>query len=201
MECQADFICRCIPAYLQYALADLPETYQPTLRKINEVHWEFAHRLFQFVAVASRPLRVKELADLLAFDFKAGPIPKFHEGWRLVDPVDAVLSTCSSLLDHRGLENITVKVIQFSHFSVRELLTSTRLAEASDIIPRRYHVSMMLAHTLAAQACLGLLLHLDKDVVTRDSLEKWPLAELNMLRSTGMGMPRSGMCREMCKTV
>jgi hypothetical protein len=35
----------------------------------------------------------------------------------------------------------------------------------------------MLAHTLAAQACLGLLLHLDKDVITRDSLEKWPLAE------------------------
>ena len=181
MECQADFICGCIPAYLQYALADLPETYQRTLRKINEVHWEFAHRLFQFVAVASRPLRVKELADLFAFDFKAGPIPKFHECWRLIYPVDAVLSTCSSLLsivDHRGFENITVRVIQFSHFSVRELLTSTRLAEASDIIPRRYHVSMMLAHsTLAAQACLGLLLHLDKDVVTRDSLEKWPLAE------------------------
>jgi hypothetical protein len=34
------------------------------LRDIDEVNWEFAHRLFQFVAVASRPLRVKELAEL-----------------------------------------------------------------------------------------------------------------------------------------
>jgi hypothetical protein len=58
------------------------------------------------------------------------------------------------------------KVIQFSHFSVKEFLTSARLAEASDIILRRYHVSMTPAHTLAAQACLGILLHLDKDAIT-----------------------------------
>jgi hypothetical protein len=69
------------------------------------------------------------------------------------------------------------KVIQFSHFSVKEFLTSARLAEASDLIPRRYHISMTPAHTLAAQACLGILLHLDKDVVTDDSLEELPLAE------------------------
>jgi len=53
--------------------------------------------LFQFVAVASRPLLVEELAELLAFDFEVGPIPKIHEGWRLEDPADAVLATCSSL--------------------------------------------------------------------------------------------------------
>jgi ankyrin repeat protein len=145
------------------------------LQEINEVDWEFAHRLFQFVAVASRPLRVEELAELLAFDFKAGPIPKFHEGWRLEDPKDAVLSACSSLLavvDVKGSP-----IIQFSHFSVKEFLTSARLAEASDIIHRRYHVSMTPAHTLASQACLGTLLHLDKDVITLDSLEDYPLAE------------------------
>jgi ankyrin repeat protein len=153
----------------------LDETYQRTLREINEADWEFAHRLFQFVAVASRPLRVEELAELLAFDFKAGPIPKFHEGWRLEDPVDAVLSACSSLLAVVDVQGSPV--IQFSHFSVKEFLTSARLAEASDIIHRRYHVSMTPAHTLASQACLGTLLHLDEDVITRDSLEDYPLAE------------------------
>jgi hypothetical protein len=122
--------------------------------------------------VASRPLRVEELAELLAFDFEAGPIPKFHEDWRLEDPVDAVLSTCSSLLAIVDGGYPFGKVIQFSHFSVKEFLTSARLAEASDIIPRRYHVSMTPAHTLAAQACLGILLHLDKDVITSDSLEE-----------------------------
>jgi hypothetical protein len=153
----------------------LDETYERTLREINKADWEFAHRLFQFVVVASRPLRVEELAELLAFDFKAGPIPKFHESWRLEDPVDAVLSACTSLLavvDVKGSP-----VIQFSHFSVKEFLTSARLAKSSDIIHRRYHVSMTPAHTLASQACLGTLLHLDKDVITRDSLDDYPLAE------------------------
>jgi ankyrin repeat protein len=182
--CQVVYICGCIPARIQHALADLPDTldgtYERTLREINKADWEFAHRLFQFVAVASRPLRVEELAELLAYDFKAGPIPKFHEGWRLENPTDAVLSTCSSLLaivDGYVYPFEEVKLIQFSHFSVKEYLTSTRLAEATDIIPRRYHVSMTPAHTLVAQACFGILLHLDKDVVTRDSLEKWPLAQ------------------------
>ena len=102
MYCQVVYICGCIPARIQHALADLPETldetYERTLREINKADWEFAHRLFQFVSVASRPLRVEELAELFAFDFKARSVPKFHEGWRLEDPVDAVLSSCSSLL-------------------------------------------------------------------------------------------------------
>ncbi len=119
-----------MPARIQHALADLPETldetYQRTLGEINKADWELAHRLFQFVAVASRPLRGEELAELLAFDFKAGPIPKFHEDWRLEDPVDAVLSSCSSLLAVVNVEDS--RVIQFSHFSVKEFLTSARLA-------------------------------------------------------------------------
>jgi hypothetical protein len=56
---------------------------------------------------------------------------------------------------------------------VIEFLTSTRLAESTDIISRCYHVSMTPAHTLVAQACLGILLHLDMDV-TSGSLERFP---------------------------
>ena len=179
MYCQVVYICGCIPARIQHALAELPETldetYQRTLREINKADWEYAHRLFQFVAVASRPLRVEELAELLAFDFKAEPIPKFNEDWRLEDPADAVLSTCSSFLavvDSGYIE----KVIQFAHFSVKEFLTSARLVEADDITFRRYHVSIPPAHTLVAKACLGILLHLDENV-TSDSLEEWHFAK------------------------
>ena len=177
MDCQVVHICDCFPARIRRALAELPETldetYERTLRGINKANWEFAHRMFQFVSVASRPLRVKELAELLAFDFEAGSIPEFYEDWRVEDPADAVLSTCSTLLaivDDRGSP-----VIQFSHFSVKEFLTSTRLAEATSIISR-YHVSMTPAHTLVAQACLGILLHLDENI-TNDDLEYYPLVE------------------------
>ena len=188
MYCQLVYICGVIPAHIRHALAELPETldetYERTLRQISKADWEFAHRLFQVVAVASHPLRVEELADLLAFDFKAGSIPKFQEGWRLEDPVDVVLSTCSSLLatvDYQYLSRdshlFIGKFVHFSHFSVKEYLMSSRLAEATDIIPRRYHISVTVAHTLVAQACLGILLHLDKDVVTSDSLKEVPFAE------------------------
>ena len=176
--CQADYICGCLPGRIRHALADLPETldetYQRTLQEINKADWEFAHRLLQCVAVAARPLRVEELAEFLAFDFKAGPTPKFREGWRLEDAVDAVLSTCSGLLAIVNVEGSSV--VQFTHFSVKEYLTSTRLAESNDVISHRHHISMTPAHTLVAQACLGILLHLDENV-TRDNLGTFPLAE------------------------
>jgi len=124
--------------------------------------------------VASRPLRVEELADFLAFDFKAGVVPIFREDWRLEDPFEAVLSTCSTLLALVNVEGALV--IQFSHFSVREFLTSARLAIKCDTISYRYHVSMTPAHTLVAQGCLGILLHLDENV-TSDVLKKLPLVE------------------------
>lgn len=62
-------ICDCIPARIRQALAELPKTldeaYERTLREIKEANWEFAHRMFQFVSVGSRPLHVKELADFI----------------------------------------------------------------------------------------------------------------------------------------
>ena len=144
------------------------------MQEINKADWELAYRLFQCIAVASRPLRVGELADFLAFDFKAGPVPKFREDWCLEDPVEAVLSTCSTLISLVNVENS--QVIQFSHYSVKEFLMSVRLAEKHDIISRRYHISATTAHTIIAQGCLGILLHLDQNA-TMESLTKFPLCE------------------------
>jgi len=143
------------------------------LEDIGDQKWECAHRLFQCVAAASRPLHVKELAEFLAFDFKGGTTPTFLSDWRSVDPKNAVLSTCSSLLAIIDLDGSPV--VQFAHFSVKEYLTSPRLAKAKPIISR-FHVSMAQAHTVVAQACLGALLHLDENV-TKDSLENFPLAD------------------------
>jgi len=174
--CQVLYLRGCHPGRIRHALVELPETldetYQRTLGEINKADWELAHRLFQCVAVASRPLRVEELAEFLAFDFKARPIPTFHEGWRLDDPVYAVLSTCPgflTIIDVGGSQ-----IIQFSHFSVKEFLTSARLAKANDDISR-YCVSMTPAHTLVVQACLGILLHLDKHI-TINNPQKFALA-------------------------
>jgi len=174
--CQVLYLRGCHPGRIWHALAELPETldetYERTLREINKADWELAHRLFQSVAMTSRPLCVKELAEFLAFDFNAGPTPRFNEGWRLEDPIHAVQSTCPSFLavvDIGGSQ-----IIQFSHFSVKEFLTSSCLAEAKSEISR-YHISMTPAHTLVAKACLGILLHLGKNTA-KDALQKFPLA-------------------------
>ena len=152
----------------------LDGTYAHTLGEIDKQNWKYAHRLFQCVAAASRPLHVNELAEFLAFDFEAGSMPTFLSDWRPEDPTHTVLSICSSLLVVVKQGN-GLPVVQFAHFSVKEYLTSARLSEAKDIISH-FHVSMTAAHTIVAQASLGVLLHLDEGV-TKDSLENFPLAE------------------------
>ena len=143
------------------------------MEEIDEQNWDYAHRLFQCVAAVARPLRAEELAEFLAFDFNAGPTPSFLADWRSEDPENEVLSICSTLL-------VVVKprwgspVIQFAHFSVKEYLMSARLAETKDTISR-FHISMTPSHTIVAQACLGVLLHLDENI-TKDSLVDLPLA-------------------------
>jgi ankyrin repeat protein len=152
----------------------LDGTYARTLEEVDEPNWEYAHRFLQCVAAASRPLLVNELAEFLAFDFEAGSTPTFLVDQRPEDPVHTVLSVCSSLLTvvkPRGGS----PVVQFAHFSVKEYLTSARLSKAKDTISR-FHISMTPAHTIVAQACLGLLLHFDESI-TRGSLGNFPLAE------------------------
>ena len=111
---------------------------------------------------------------MLAFDFKAGPIPKFREDWRLENPLNAVLFACSTLLalvNNCDDDFPDSPLIHFSHFSVKEFMTSSRFAGKRDTVSHRYHISMLPAHTHIAQACLGILLHLDEKV-TRDDLQK-----------------------------
>jgi ankyrin repeat protein len=175
--CQLVYLRRCIPGRILRALDELPatldETYARSLEEIDEQNWEYAHRLFQCVAAASRPLLVSELVEFLAFDFETGPTPVFLADWRPEDPTHAVISICSSLLAVVKPDDGS-PVVQFAHFSVKEYLTSARLSKATATISR-LHVSMTAAHTIVAQACLGVLLHLNENV-TKDSLEEFPLA-------------------------
>jgi len=66
-------------------------------------------------------------------------------------------------------------VVQFSHFSVKEFLTLDRLARSSEDVSR-FHIVLVSAHTILAQACLGVLLRLD-DTVNGDNAKNIPLAK------------------------
>jgi len=67
------------------------------------------------------------------------------------------------------------RVVQFSHFSVKEYLTSARLAQSGGDVSR-FHVNLNAAHTILAQACLGTLLRLDEHASNGGS-DGFPLVE------------------------
>ena len=178
--CQLEALRHCLQPSLRGILEELPETldetYERVLKEINKANREHARRLLQCLTVASRPLRVGELAEVLAIDFAApahGGIPQLNPNWRWTDHHQAVLSTCSSLI--AIVEDGDSQVVYFSHFSVKEFLTSDRLARSSGDVSR-YHIALEPAHTILAQACLGVLPRLG-DRVIEDNMDGNPLVE------------------------
>ncbi len=150
----------------------LDEMYERILRQIRKPNQGHAHRLLQCLVAAVRPLHVSELAEILAFDFNTEGIPTLNSGWRWEDQEEAVMSACSSLV--MIVNDGDSRIVQFSHFSVKEFLTAKRLAEPMRDVSR-YHIRLEAAHTILGQACLGILLRLD-DRIDRDSMKSFPLA-------------------------
>ena len=137
-------------------------TYERILKEIKKPNKRLAQRILQCLVIAVRPLRVEELAEVLTVDFDdAEGIPRLKPDWQWEEQELALLSACSSLIvivEARGS-----RVVQFSHFSVKEFLTSTRLATASGEVSN-YRIDLEPAHTILAQACLGILLQVQDDV-------------------------------------
>ena len=150
----------------------LDETYARTLLGIDEEKREYAQRLFRCLTVSIRPLRVEELAEIFSVRFDKANIPTFNAAWRPENAEEAVVSACSSLVavvDRQGSQ-----VVQFSHYSAKEFLTSGRLATAEDRLSY-YHILSEPAHTTLAHACLSVLLQLD-DKIDRNTIDHFPLA-------------------------
>jgi hypothetical protein len=108
--------------------------------------------------VSIRPLHVEELAEIFAIQFDRPELPTFDADLCLEDAEEAVISACSSLIaivDREGSQ-----IIQFSHFSVEEYLTSERLATAKGPLSH-YHILPEHAHTTLARAGLSVLLQLE----------------------------------------
>ena len=158
--CQLESLRHCLLPSVRRTLNELPEsldeTYERILKEIKKPNRVHARRVLQCLVVAIRPLRVAELAEVLAVDFNdAEGIPKLNSDWRWENQEQALLIACSSLI--AIVEAGDSRVVQFSHFSVKEFLTSSRLAtasgEASD-----HHIDLAPAHATLAQACVGVLL-------------------------------------------
>ena len=171
--CQLEVLRYCFPSNLRRILEELPksldDTYKRILREINNANRVHAYRLLQCLTVASRPLRVEELAEVLAFDLSPGGVPKLNADWRWDNQEEAVLSACSSLVS--VIIEDGSRIVQFSHFSVKEFLTSDRLASSME---SQFYIPVEPSHTVLAQACLGVLLSVDNSA-DHYSARKLPL--------------------------
>ncbi|KAF8502052.1 hypothetical protein F5888DRAFT_1904491 [Russula emetica] len=178
--CQLETLRHCLPPSVRRTLDELPEsldeTYERVIREIKKPNRDHALRLLQCLVVAIRPLRVEELAEVLAVNFDdAEGMPKLNTNWRWEDQEQALLSSCSSLIAIvEG--SYGSRIVQFSHFSVKEFLTSTRLATSSGGVSQ-YHIALEPAHIILAQACMSVLLRLDNWVEQSDVKNSSPLAE------------------------
>jgi len=173
--CQLDTLSRCFSSSIRKALNELPasldETYEKTLQGIAREKKDHAHRLFQCLVAAVRPLRVDELAEIFAVDFDPDSEPRLEEGWRPENPEEAVLSACSTLITIIGDEDS--KIVQFSHFSVKEFLTSERFQTSE--LGKTLYIPLDAAHTILTRACLTVLLQLDEKL-DKQRLKTFPLA-------------------------
>jgi len=177
--CQLETLSQCPLRYVSSTLEELPETldetYERILQAIPKKMRKDAHCIFQWIAVSLRPLEVEEVAEVFVinFDEEMSGIPKFKPSWRDSNAETAVLSACSTL--------VTIvdswygkKTVHFSHFSVKEYLTSDRIANAEHV--SRFHIHPKPAHTLLAKACLSVLLQLDYSI-DEAKMKNFPLAE------------------------
>jgi len=177
--CQLESLRQCPLRHIPSTLGELPgtldETYERILQGIPKKMQKDAHHIFQWLLVSSRPLRVKEVAEVFAinFDEKISGIPKFKPSWRVPNAETAVLSACSTLVSivdagWRG------KIVQFSHFSAKEYLTSDRIANAEHV--SHFYIRPKLAHTLLAKACLSVLFQREYSIYEA-KIKNFPLAE------------------------
>ena len=177
--CQLEILRDCLPPSVRRTLNELPEsldeTYERVLKEIKKPNRDHAQRLLSCLVVAVRPLRVEELAEVLAVDYEDEEgIPRLNPNWRPEDQEQAVLTSCSSLI--ALVKSGPSRVVQFSHFSVKEFLTSARLATSSgDVL--RYHITPGPAHMILAQACLSIFFRLDDRIEQTGVKHSSPLSK------------------------
>ena len=179
MFCQLETLRHCLPPSVQRTLDELPEsldeTYERIIKGIKKPNRNHALRILQCLVVATRPLQVEELAEVLAVDFDdAEGMPKLNVTWRWEDQEQALLGSCSSLI--AIVESNETRIVQFSHFSVKEFLTSTRLATSIGGVSN-YYIALEPAHIILAQACMSILLRSDDRAEECDVTNNSPLAK------------------------
>lgn len=165
VECQLDAIRGCLKLSLlrkalRTLLKTLDETYARIPNNIPGEHVEDARRILCCLICAFDTLTIEEVAETVATVVDGQPYYDIES--RFQEPRD-ILTICSRLVSTTELlrrneldrEESKTQGLRFCHFSVKEYLTSGRIASAH---ASRFALGERYAHELLANLCINNLL-------------------------------------------
>lgn len=176
-------------AELEEALSCLPptleDTYERALLAIGENRKEAMRNVLRWLSFSARPIRLEEIAEVMAVDLAAEPHPVYDARKRLIDP-QRFFQTYSSLVRVLTIKigGSTHKELRVAHLSVRDFLVSSKIRESPRV--SYFAVDPLSAHTSIAQTCLVYLRQFDKPLIlssmpperyclARYASKHWPL--------------------------
>ncbi|ORY56389.1 uncharacterized protein BCR38DRAFT_505334 [Pseudomassariella vexata] len=178
VSCQFDVLEHCYsPQEVEMVRATLPatldETYARILENIPPNHMHYAKRLLQFLSFSERPLRIDEAVDAIAVDTASRPRFDPQNG----SPIPEISKYCYSLVvlftkKSNPYKDEMVTEIQLAHFSVKEYLTSNRLAKSI-----KMDFEEAAARASISEACLAYLLDLDQTCKPQEIIKSYPMAQ------------------------
>ena len=205
MACQLDSLRDCFNlSHVRQALESLPRTLDDTYARILcNIDLRYSHynrhtlKMFQWLTFSFRPLKLEELAEIVAID--VDETPRFDPERRWPEPRE-ILMLCSSLItltnasgegsgsapDEQSQDmNANSKAnihdsedssiyVRLAHFSVKEYLVSNRIQHGA---APHYSIRDIESHGVLAADCLAYLLQFDEPgSLTLDTLRLSPLA-------------------------
>lgn len=163
----------------------LEETYDRILDAISDTCKSDVRAVLQWLAFSGRPLRLEEVAEIVAFDASHAA---FDVNRRLLNPLD-VLTMCSSLLVTNETyyydydsdpEKVPITELRLAHFTVKDYLLSRSLQQSRHSY---YSIETKSSNLQIAKACLAYL-NMDQfssgyqGRKNQDALlRKWPLLD------------------------
>ena len=201
--CQLDTMKKCLtPAMVRTELKRMPETldqtYDRILQSVPSLHESFVQSALHWLAFATRPLQLQELAEAAVLSPESGSFEP--DVCRLLDE-NLILELCgtlvtASIVEYRGfgsddwlseklrihggyyssyMNNNKFSVVSLSHYSVKEYIASQRLQKGA---LSSFYTSERLANTYLAECCLFYLLEFNRgEIASELDFKESPLLE------------------------
>ena len=165
VACQLEALRECHTlAELEDAISCLPatleETYERALSVIEDQRREGMRNVLRWLSFSTRPIRLEEIAEVMAVDLSAEPQPVYNPRKRLIDP-QRYFQSYSSLVRVLTVKTKSVlyRELRLAHLSVRDFLVSSKIRSSPVSF---YATDSLSAHTSIAETCLIYLRQFDK---------------------------------------